>query len=133
MPDNPRILHVDDEEDIRMIVSLALEVVGGLEIMQCASGAEAIAAAPGFAPDILLLDVMMPEMTGNATLIKLRELPQFATTPVIFMTAKVQDEEIRSLKALGAIEVISKPFDPITLAQMIVTIWRDLPPANWTV
>lgn len=124
MPDLPKVLHVEDDADIREIAMMALEVVGGLTVTQCASGAEALERAPGEAPDLLLLDVMMPGMSGDETLAALRRMDQFAETPAIFMTAKAQQSEVARLKEIGALGVITKPFDPMTLADEIVAIWR---------
>ncbi|MBN2741850.1 MAG: response regulator [Rhodobacteraceae bacterium] len=121
----PRILHVDDDDDIRAIAQLALEVVGQLEVHQCASGQEALLAAPDFAPDLFLLDVMMPGMTGEDTLAALRNIPGMKNTPVIFMTAKAQTDDVARLMSLGAAKVITKPFDPLTLASEVVEIWRQ--------
>jgi len=118
-----RILYVEDEPDIRMVAQMALETVGGFAVTVCASGSEALAAAPGAAADLLLLDVMMPGMDGPSTLKALRELPATAQTPVIFMTAKVQATEIAQYMALGAIGVIHKPFDPMELPVQIGRIW----------
>jgi CheY-like chemotaxis protein len=118
-----RILYVEDEPDIQAVAKLALEAVGGFEVAVCDSGAEALARAPAFAPDLILLDVMMPGMDGPATLNALRALPQTAHTPVIFMTAKVQKNEIEDYKKLGAIDVIPKPFDPMKLAASVRDIW----------
>jgi two-component system OmpR family response regulator len=117
-----RILYVEDEPDIRTIGQMALEVVGGFTVVACASGAEAVEAAPSAGADLLLLDVMMPGMDGHMTLRALRALPATAQTPVIFMTAKVQPAEVAQHKALGAIEVIAKPFDPMVLADEIRAI-----------
>jgi len=122
-----RILYVDDEPDIRAIAKVALEVVGEFEVAFCASGREALDQAPGFAPDLILLDVMMPEMDGPSTLAGLRRLPVTATTPVIFMTAKVQKREIAQYLALGAVGVIHKPFDPMTLADDVLQLWLSAP------
>ncbi|MBA3593436.1 MAG: response regulator [Polaromonas sp.] len=119
-----RILYVEDEPDIRMVAQMALEAVGGFTVIACASGSEALAAAPGAAADLLLLDVMMPGMDGPSTLKALRELPATANTPVIFMTAKVQAAEVAQYMALGAIEVIHKPFDPMELSAQIGRIWE---------
>ena len=119
-----RILYVEDDDDIREVARLALEAVGGFTLAVCASGEEALAAAPGFQPQLLLLDVMMPGMDGPATLAGLRRLPVTADTPAIFMTAKVQPEEVARYRALGAFEVIPKPFDPLTLADEIRAVWR---------
>lgn len=114
-----RILYVEDEADIRVIAQMALEAVGGFTVISCASGSEALAAAPGAAADLLLLDVMMPGMDGPSTLKALRQMPATANTPVIFMTAKVQPFEVAQHKALGALDVIAKPFDPMELAAQI--------------
>jgi two-component system OmpR family response regulator len=84
-----------------------------------------ITKAPAFSPDLLLLDVMMPTMDGPELLQELRKLPQFTQTPVIFMTAKAQPEEVQQFMELGAIDVITKPFDPMTLADQIRAIWQN--------
>jgi two-component system OmpR family response regulator len=118
-----RILYVEDEPDIRAVAKMALEAVGGFAVIACASGQEALNAAPGAAADLLLLDVMMPGMDGPSTLRALREMPATAHTPVIFMTAKVQAAEVAQYKALGALEVIPKPFDPMELSAQIQRIW----------
>jgi CheY-like chemotaxis protein len=119
-----RILYVEDEPDIQAVARLALETVGGFTVEVCSSGAEAVARAPAFAPDLVLLDVMMPGMDGPGTLAALRALPALARTPVVFMTAKVQPAEIANFRSLGALEVIAKPFDPMRLADTIREIWR---------
>ncbi|MTJ05856.1 MAG: response regulator [Sediminimonas qiaohouensis] len=121
---HPTVLHVDDEEDIRVIAKLALETVGGLEVFQCASGSEALEMAPRANPDLFLLDVMMPDMDGVQTLKLLRELPGFEHTPAIFMTAKVGAEDQEELLRCGAAAVIPKPFDPLTVASDIVAMWQ---------
>jgi two-component system, OmpR family, response regulator len=118
-----KILHVEDEPDIRAIARMALEKLGGFTLLQCAGGGEALAAAPGFGPDLILLDVMMPQMDGGATLEALRKLPSAAAIPVIFMTAKVRREERDALMKLGAIGVIAKPFNPMTLAAEVRRLW----------
>ena len=118
-----RILYVEDEPDIRFVAEMALQAVGGFTVITCASGEEALSAAPEARADLLLLDVMMPGMDGPGTLKALRALPATAHTPVIFMTAKVQAAEVAVYKALGALEVIAKPFDPMTLAAQIQRIW----------
>jgi len=120
-----RILHVDDEADIRQVAKLALEQVGGFTVESCESGAQAIEKAPIFNPDMILLDVMMPGMSGPDTLEALRGLPETAGTPIVFMTAKVQAPEIKALRELGATGVIEKPFDPMTVSECIKQIWED--------
>lgn len=118
-----KILHVEDEMDIQEIVKLALETIGGFTVATCSSGQEALEKAAAFNPDLFLLDVMMPGMDGPETLIALRKEPMFGSTPVIFMTAKVMEDEILRFKEIGALDVISKPFDPMTLADQIRAVW----------
>lgn len=119
-----RILCVEDEEDIRKVQLIALESLGGFKVLACASGAEAIQEAAAFAPQMILLDVMMPGMDGPATLKSLRTLPGLEEAPVIFVTAKVQQDEIDYYLELGALDVISKPFDPMTLSAQLKQIWE---------
>lgn len=120
-----RVLYVEDEPDIRAIGVLSLEAVGKLEVCACASGREALERAPDFAPDLLLLDVMMPEMDGVATLRALRQLPAIASSPAVFLTAKAQPHELRALQQAGAIGVVAKPFDPMTLAEELQAMWKQ--------
>lgn len=122
--DHPVILHVDDDDDIREIALIAMTVVGNLNVIQCSSGAEAISRAPELRPDLFLLDVMMPDMSGVETLQKLRQIEGLEHVPGIFMTAKVQQKDIAALIAAGGDAVISKPFDPMTLAAEITQIWQ---------
>lgn len=117
------IVYADDETDIRTIAQIALEAVGGFEVTVCESGMQAVEAARKHKPQLVLLDVMMPGMDGPETLKNLRADPALADIPVIFMTAKVRPEEVESLIALGALGVIAKPFDPMTLADEIRTLW----------
>lgn len=124
------ILYVEDEPDIQHVVKLALETVGGMQLTVCSSGPEAIARAAAVPIDLILLDVMMPQMDGPTTLMHLRKIPMLTQTPVVFMTAKAQPSEIAYFKSLGALDVIAKPFDPMTLATTLRAIWaRAVPPA----
>jgi two-component system, OmpR family, response regulator len=111
-----KVLLVDDEPDIRRIAHLSLHRVGKLQVVMATSGAEALELAPRELPDVVLLDVMMPELDGPSTFQRLRALPATAGIPVIFMTAKAQKHEVEAFRALGAAGVIPKPFDPMTLA-----------------
>ncbi len=121
-----KILYVEDDLDIQSVAKIALETVGGFTLLSCNSGKKALEPeSEAFAPDLILLDVMMPEMDGPTTLTKLREKASMKTTPVIFMTAKVQVSEIAHYKSLGAIGVIAKPFDPMQLAKQIRQIWDE--------
>lgn len=99
-------------------------MVGGYQVMICSGGQEALDKVGGFAPDLILLDVMMPGMDGPATLQSLRADSATAAIPVIFLTAKVQPSEVAHYQALGALNVIAKPFDPMTLATQIRQIWE---------
>ena len=120
-----RILYVEDEADIRTVARLALEAVGGFTVELAASGDEALLRAKEFRPDLLLLDVMMPGMDGQATLGALRALPETAAVPAIFMTARAQPAEVAALKAQGALGVITKPFDPMRLADQVRHLWES--------
>ncbi|TCV84163.1 response regulator [Sulfurirhabdus autotrophica] len=121
-----RILYVEDEPDIQAVAKLALEALGGFEVQVCSSGKEALESVLAFSPDLILLDVMMPGMDGPTTLKAMRELPELRQTPVVFMTAKVQPQEIQEYTRLGAIDVIPKPFDPMTLADVVKKIWKSI-------
>ena len=112
------VMYVEDDADIRAVTEFALDDEG-FELIICASGQEALENAAKQIPDLILLDVMMPGMDGPTTLEKLRELSDFKNIPVIFMTAKVQSAELEQYRALGAIGVINKPFDPMTLPEQI--------------
>jgi CheY-like chemotaxis protein len=121
-----RVLHVEDEPDIQEVARMALEDVGGMTVGLAGSGREALSKAQSFAPDLILMDVMMPGMDGPSTLLELRKCPATASIPVIFMTAKVQSHEVERYRAMGAMDVIAKPFDPMTLSDQIRQIWsRD--------
>ena len=128
MPDTmlKRVLFVEDDPDIQTVARMALEAVGGFTVLGCASGAEALERVEAFAPDLILLDVMMPGMDGLETLQSLRLLPGAAAVPVVFMTAKVQAQEVAGYREAGAADVIAKPFDPMTLPATVRSIWRRL-------
>lgn len=119
------ILYAEDEDDIRDIAQIALEDLGGFSVTYCNNGRAVLEAAKKGVPDLLLLDVMMPEMDGPTTLRELRKMPNFLDIPAIFMTAKIQTNEIEEYKALGVVEVIPKPFDPVNLADIIKKAWNN--------
>ncbi|KAA1171451.1 response regulator [Marinobacter salinexigens] len=121
-----RIMLVEDEEDIRAVAELALEAVGGFTLKTCASGQVALDQLAEFRPQLVLLDVMMPVMDGPSTLHAIRQTDEFADVPAIFMTAKVQPDEVSQYLAEGAVAVIPKPFDPMTLSDRIREIWDSL-------
>ncbi|MBC6983456.1 response regulator [Caulobacter sp. 17J80-11] len=113
-----KILYVDDEPDIRDVAVMALEIDPDLEVKSASSGGEALSMLDesGYRPDVVLLDVMMPVMDGPAVLEALRKRPEHAETPVVFITARAQAHETARFLSLGAVGVITKPFDPMTLA-----------------
>jgi CheY-like chemotaxis protein len=114
-----RILHVDDEPDIREVVDMSLGLNPEFEVRACATGEEAIVTATEWSPLLILLDVIMPGMDGPATLAQLRKNPKTSAIPVLFMTARAQAREVEHIISLGAQGVISKPFDPMTLASVV--------------
>jgi len=120
-----RIIYAEDEADIQEIVKISLIDIGGFELKVCSSGQELLQEYEAFEPDLILLDVMMPVMDGISTFSALKEMPAFKNTPVVFMTAKVQVNEVAFYKELGALEVISKPFNPMELPDMLRQIWQS--------
>jgi len=124
MAELQKILYAEDEPDIQSIAQMSLEMMGGYTLKVCNNGQEAVDAAEAFAPDLILLDVMMPTMDGPTALKTMRQNPALQEVPVIFMTAKVQNQEIEDYKAMGAIDVIAKPFDPMTLPETIKKLWE---------
>jgi len=115
-----RVLHVDDEPDIREVVEISLGLDPAFALRSCASGKDALAAIADWSPDLILLDVMMPDMDGPMTLLRLRERPQTAGIPVVFLTARARASEVNRFLSLGAAGVIAKPFDPMTLAAQVL-------------
>jgi CheY-like chemotaxis protein len=118
-----RIMLVEDEPALRMVAKVALEKVGGFEVLVCESGADAIMHYVGFAPDLILLDVMMPIIDGPTTLSSMRQMHPEGIVPVVFLTAKVQSKEVQELLSLGAIGVLPKPFDPMLLSKQVEELW----------
>ncbi len=119
-----KILYVEDDPDIQQIAVMVLESLAGFTLAACSSGNEALAKAKAFNPDLMLLDVMMPGIDGPETLRELRKFPELLSTPAVFMTAKVQPQEVQEYLAMGAVAVIPKPFDPMTLADELRNIWE---------
>jgi two-component system OmpR family response regulator len=112
-----RIVHVDDEPEVREAVEISLGLDPDLATRSCASGLEALAVASDWTPDIILLDVVMPVMDGVATLVRLRENSRTAGIPVVFMTVHPRSSEL--FRSFGAVGVIPKPFDPMMLAASV--------------
>jgi CheY-like chemotaxis protein len=116
------LFHVEDDVDIREIVKMSLEISGEFDVVQFASGEEALAKLAHQTPDVVLLDLMMPGMSGMHTLVRMREMFHLADVPTVFMTARTRQAEQDDLRAAGAVSVISKPFDPLTLASQMKAI-----------
>ena len=125
MPDKlERILYLEDDPWISEIVLFALEEFSSLRVVHCDNGKSAIDAVKEFPPQLCLFDVMLPDMTGPETFLRIREMPEYKDIPVIFMTAKAQRHEVEHYLELGALDVIRKPFDPVTLGEQINSIWE---------
>ena len=120
-----RVLVVEDDFDIQAVVRMALELVGGYTVEICSGGQEALQVVEAFQPDLILLDVMMPDMDGPTVLEQLRARPVTAELPIVFMTAKAQAHEVAAYRAMGARDVISKPFDPMKLSAQLANIYGD--------
>jgi CheY-like chemotaxis protein len=114
-----RILYVDDDPLMRDVVELALNFESEFVVMSCADSEEALVAVPGWEPDLIILDVKLPGMDGPAVLARLRENPDTAKIPVIFITARCPPAERERLMALGAVAVIAKPFYPVKFAETV--------------
>ncbi len=125
-----RIMLVEDDPDIAVLAEIALKDVGGYEFRHFASGPEALEGVAEFKPDLVILDYSMPEMNGGEVLMALRERPDTAHIPVVFITASVMPAHVAKLKAMGAIDVFAKPFDPLQLPERVEGAWRDRAPAR---
>lgn len=118
-----KILHVEDDEDILEIAEMALNLLGGFEVAQANRGAKALEILEEFDPQLILIDVQMPGLTGPETLAAIWQTPGYENIPAIFMTAKLREDNFAELMGAGVLSVISKPFDPTTLADQIRAIW----------
>jgi CheY-like chemotaxis protein len=119
-----RVMCVEDDADIRTILDFSLAGMGGFTVSLCESGPQALAQVQAFQPQLVLLDVMMPEMSGPETLIQLRALPVMQGVPIVFLTAKAMQDEVEALLECGATGIIVKPFDPVTLPHDIRIYWE---------
>lgn len=121
-----RILLADDEPDILEIARIALSTLGGYEVAVCDSGLGFLGQLPEFKPDLVLVDVLMPDLGGVELVRRMRTLPGGDELPVVFLTGLVLDAELRKLREAGAIDIITKPFDPMTLSERVTGIWEQL-------
>ena len=117
-----RILIIDDEEAIQIVVQVGLKMTAGWDVMTASSGSEGLARAQTEQPDMILLDVMMPEMDGLATFRALQQQDETRSIPVIFLTAKAQASEKRLFNDTGVNGVITKPFNALDLAEQICKV-----------
>ncbi len=115
-----KILIVDDEPDLRQIAALTLQTVGQMEVIEAENGRIGFEYAKEQKPDAIILDVMMPEMDGPTTIQKLKQDPETASIPVIFLTAKAQKDELEHLARLGAKAIMTKPFEPMSFPQEVL-------------
>ncbi|MGF0117101.1 response regulator [Promicromonospora sp. Marseille-Q5078] len=114
-----RVVVIDDDPSIREVAALALSAVGGHEVHTAGDGAEGLEVARRVRPDAVLLDVMMPVLDGPTVLARMREVESLREVPVVFLTAKVGAQDISRLDGLGAVTVITKPFDPLSLSRQL--------------
>jgi len=122
-----KICYVEDDEDIQRIVRMSLERVGKMTVEIVTDPLQAIGVINAFKPDLVMLDWMMPGMDGPTLFKKMKEDPQTASLPVVFITAKAQSRDMAELMALGAAGTISKPFSPKDLPEQLRQIWAKLP------
>jgi CheY-like chemotaxis protein len=113
-----KVLHVEDDPSLQKLVRMALQQIGGYEVRTAADGFSALKIAPQFAPDVILLDLDLPGMSGTDTLRALRGLDSLRETPAVFLTAAADPQVLAELRALGA-HVVQKPFRPKPLVEML--------------
>ncbi len=121
-----KILIIEDNDDIQKIAQMSLEMVGGFTTEVSSSGAEGLTKAESFNPHLVLLDMMMPLMNGSETFQKFKENSKLRNIPIVFITAKVQPNEVVEYNRLGALGVVTKPFDPMTLPESVLQLWDKL-------
>lgn len=117
-----KLLHVEGDADNRSIAKISLGLSAKFEVVQCGSGQDALGVLKEFNPDVILMEAMLPEMTGKQTLARIRETHIHAKTPAVFLTAHTQPAELEELRSIGAADVISKPFDALTLGEQIIRV-----------
>lgn len=117
------ILYAEDEPMVREIGLYALREIGGLNVEVCESGDQVLEAAIASRPEIILLDVLMPGLDGPDVLKDLQLNPETRAIPVVFVTAKTKPAEVKELMQAGAVDIVEKPFDPLTLSTEVQAIW----------
>lgn len=119
------VLYVEDDVHVRTTAKLVLEVIGNITVRDCGSGRDALLAARDFTPDLIVLDVMMPEIDGFGILAMLRRMPHLAQVPALFVTGMTTPDDMRRYADVGAIGVIAKPLVPLRLASQLHTMWNE--------
>ena len=120
-----RVLHVEDVPSIQVVTRIALEKLGGYEVLSCASGQAALAEVQAFAPDLILLDMMLPQMTGLELLVQLSALIDLGKTPVVLLTGQADELAApEELRRLGVRKLLHKPFNPLQLAAQLEDVWN---------
>ncbi len=121
-----KILIAEDDRDIRELLLFSLRNLGGFEVAQASNGAEAVEKATADVPDLILMDVRMPKMTGYQACEKLKEFESTKNVPVVFLSAKGQESEIQKGMAVGAEDYILKPFAPDELVKQVHSMLKRL-------
>lgn len=116
-------MYVDDDPDLRNIVRVGLELGGGFTVKLCSTGQQALDEVREFKPDMILLDVVMPDMSGPKLLETFKKQPGISNIPVVFLTSKILPEQLALYEELGAVGVIRKPFNPMKLSEQVKQVW----------
>jgi CheY-like chemotaxis protein len=127
-----RVLCVEDDEDIQRLIKIALERVSGIQVHACANPELAKGRAREVAPNLILLDYLMPALNGPAVFKLLQAEPDLARIPIVFLTGMVAGREAQELAALGPAGVISKPFNVLELPRKLARIWDGLKTAEFS-
>ena len=127
MPDKTlnTLLYIDDDASLRALVEIALTTLGSYSVRSCASGADALSILQHFVPDMILLDMTMPDMDGLETLNRIRTLETGKNIPIVFMTGESNPELLDTLRQAGVLDIISKPFNPMQLATQVQALWNQ--------
>ena len=127
IPQLKRIMYVDDDPDLQDIVRVGLETRGGFTVTCCDSGNQALEEISNFKPDLVILDMVLPGMSGLQLLDRMRELRGVPWIPVIFLTSKIRPDQVEDYEKLGVIGVINKPLNPLELRHQVREIWERSP------
>jgi CheY-like chemotaxis protein len=119
------IVYIEDDPHVRAAACIVLEAIGGFKVRAYASGAEALADMSETHADLLLTDAVLPDSDGIATLAAIRARCEAASIAAVFLTGRVQAADVARYRQLGAIGVIAKPFEPMTLASKVRSIWEQ--------